>query len=106
MRSIRNRRLRTPIAMLAWGAVLTVAVGHGGVGGAIAVAVVCVAAAVYYYGAGGQDSDYGALIGARADERQVLIRMRARALSALVMAAVAVTGVVVTTTLGFGHLPG
>jgi hypothetical protein len=101
MKSIRNRRLRTPIVMLAWGAVLAVAVaiGDGGVGGAIGVAVVCIAAAVYYYGAGGQDSDYGALIGERADERQALIRTRAQALAGTAMAAVALAGAVVELAL-------
>jgi hypothetical protein len=106
MKSIRNRRLRTPIAMLAWGAVLAaaVAIGHGGAGGVIAGAVVCIAAAVYYYRAGGQDSDYGALIGDRADERQALIRTRARALAGTVMAAAALAGAVVELALrGAGH---
>ena len=81
MTSIRGR-LRAPVTLLVAGAVVAVAAGLGqGWGAAIAVAVVMAAGAVFYYGAGGRDSDFGALIGDRADERQALIRTRARALS-------------------------
>ncbi len=105
MKSIRNRRLRVPIAMLAWGAVLAAAAGIGqGWGAAIAVAVVMIAAAVYYYTAGGRDSDYGALIGDRADERQALIHTRAEALSGTAVYAAAVIGAIVALALrGPGH---
>lgn len=100
MKSIRNPRLRAPVMMLAAGAVLAVAAGIGqGWGAAIAVAVVTIAAAVFYYGAGGRDSDYGALIGDRADERQALIKTRAEALSGTAICAAAVIGAIVALAL-------
>jgi hypothetical protein len=86
MTSIRNRRLRAPTMMLAAGTVVAVAVGIGqGWGAATTMAVVMIFAAVFYYGAGGRDSGFGALIGGRADERQALIRTRARAHSRTVV---------------------
>ena len=91
--------------MLASGAVLAVVGGIGqGWGAAIAVMVVTIAAAVFYYGAGGRDSDYGALVGDRADERQALIKTRAEALSGTAVYAAAVIGAVVALALrGPGH---
>jgi hypothetical protein len=104
MNSIRGR-LRAPIAMLASGAVLAVVGGIGqGRGAAIGVLAVMIAAAVFYYGAGGRDSDYGALIGDRADERQALIKTQAEALSGTAVYAAAVIGAVVALALrGPGH---
>ena len=104
MNSIRGR-LRAPIAMLASGAVLVVVGGIGqGWGAAIAVMAVTIAAAVFYYGVGGRDSDYGALIGDRADERQALIKTQAEALSGAAVYAAAVIGAVVALALrGPGH---
>ena len=105
MTSIRNRRLRRPAGMLAAGAVLAAATGVGqGWGAAIAVMVVAMAAAVFYYGAGGRDSDCGALVGGRADERQALIRTRAQAQAGTVVYAAAVIGAIVALALrGPGH---
>jgi hypothetical protein len=104
MRSIKGR-LRAPIAMLAAGAVLAVVGGIGqGWAAAAGVAVVTIAAAVFYYGAGGRDSDYGALIGYRADERQALIKKQAEALSGTAVYAAAVIGAAVALALrGPGH---
>jgi len=104
MKSIRGR-LRAPIAMLASGAVLAVVGGIGqGWGAAVGVMVVAIAAAVFYYGVGGRDSDYGALIGDRADERQALIKTEAEALSGTATYAAAVIGAVVALALrGPGH---
>jgi len=48
----------------------------------------------------GRAGGFGALIGGRADERQALIRTRARALSGYAMAAAAVTCAVVEVALG------
>jgi hypothetical protein len=68
------------------------------------MAVMTVAGAALYYRAGGVDSDYGALFGGRADERQGLICTRARALSGTVVYAVAVIGAIVVLALrGPGH---
>jgi hypothetical protein len=104
MNSIRGR-LRAPIAMLASGAVLAVVGGIGqGWDAAIAVMAVTIAAAVFYYGVGGRDSDYGALIGDRADERQALFKTQAEALSGTAVYAAAVIGAVVALALrGPGH---
>ena len=105
MKSIKNRRLRAPVAMLATGAVLAVVSGISqGWGSAIGVMVVAIAAAVYYYAAGRRDSDWGALIGDRADERQALINTRAEALSGTAVYAAAVIGAIVALALrGPGH---
>jgi hypothetical protein len=98
-------RLRTPVTILVGGAVVAVAEGIGqGWGALIAQAVVAVAGAAIFYRAGGVDSDYGALIGDRADERQGRIKMRARALSGTVVYAAAVIGAIVVLALrGPGH---
>jgi hypothetical protein len=104
MTRIRGRR-RAPATMLAGGGALAVAAGLGqGWSAAIAVVVVAIAGAAFNYGAGGRDSDYGALIGDRADERQALIRTRAQALSGTAVYAVAVIGaIVVLAVRGPGH---
>jgi hypothetical protein len=82
MKSTWNRRLTTPAIMIIFGAGLTAAVGVSeGWKAAIPVAVVAVVAAIGYYIWGGRDSDMGAMIGARVDERQSLIRMRAQSLA-------------------------
>jgi hypothetical protein len=106
MTSTTNRRLRAPATMLAAGAVVAAVAGIGqglGAATAVALAVVMTAAAVFSYRAGGRDSDYGALIGGRADERQALIRTRARAQSRTVMTAAAVIGVLIEIALGYDH---
>jgi hypothetical protein len=107
MTSVRGRR-RATVGMLAACAVLAAAAGVGqGWGAAIAVAVAATAAAVFFYGAGGRDSDHGALIGDRADERQALVKTRAEALSGTAVYAAAVIGAVVALALrGPGHWDG
>lgn len=60
--------------------------------------VVAVGTVTYLWG--GRACGFGALIGGRADERQAQIRTRARALSAIAMAAATVIGVLVEVALG------
>ena len=79
MTSIRNRRLRVPLLLLANGAAFAAADAIGG--DAVASAVLTIPVAAGWYAWNGRDSDYGALAGGWADERQALIRTRARALS-------------------------
>lgn len=104
MTSIKGR-LRAPTMILAAGAALAVVGGISqGWGSAISLMVVAIAAAVYSYAAGRRDSDWGALIGDRADERQALINTRAEALSGTAVYAAAVIGAIVALALnGPGH---
>jgi hypothetical protein len=60
--------------------------------------VVVVGTVTYVWG--GRACGFGALIGGRADERQALIRTRARALAGYTMAAATVIGVLVQIALG------
>lgn len=88
-RSIRPR-LRTPLKMIAGGLVtiaITVAV-YGWVTVAVLGPIVVIAAAGYYLW-GGRDSDVGALIGHKADERQVNLQLKMQALVGKVMSVAA-----------------
>jgi hypothetical protein len=89
--------LGTAIALGSW-------IGHGWKA-AIGVELVTLVAACGYFVLGGRDSDLGALFGARADERQASVGMRATALSGNAMAVVAVGGVVVGTAVGSSAWP-
>ena len=92
MKSTRRGRLIAPAMTIIGGTGLAAAVAAAqGWEAAIPVAVIAVAGAIGYYAWGGRDSDMGAMLGQRVDERQSLLRMRAQALAAV---AVAVTGVV------------
>jgi hypothetical protein len=62
--------------------------------------VLAVVGTVSYWWAG-RASGFGVLIGGRADERQALIRARARSRNAMI--ATAVIGVLIEVTLGFDH---
>ena len=106
MRSIGTRRWRVVVIMLAGNGAFVVAdaIGKGG-GAAIVQAVWTVAVAVGFYVWSGRDSDFAAmLIGGLPDERQALIRTRARALGGTAMYAAAVIGTVAVLALrGPGH---
>ena len=89
-RSIRPR-LQTPLKMIAGGlvtAAIAVAI-YGWVAGAVLAPVALVAAAGYYLW-GGRDSDMGALIGHKADERQASLQLKMQALVGKVMSLAAV----------------
>ncbi len=100
MMGTRHSRLRAPANMIIGGAVITAAVAAGyGWGAAIPCAVIAVVAAIGYYVLGGRDSDIGAMYGARVDERQDLLRMKARSFAAQAVGAVVLVGTVVTVAL-------
>jgi hypothetical protein len=92
-------RLRKPLLRGMAGLVLA---GAWAIGGgpaqwlAIVIAIVAVGYAVGWYVWAGEDSDEGALLGSRADERQKLVGQKARALAGVVAMAAAYTGLVIT----------
>jgi hypothetical protein len=74
-------RLRAPAGLAAGGTVIAaVMLASQGWGAAIPIEVVFAALAVGYYIWGGKDTDLGAVIGSRADERQASLQMRVTAL--------------------------
>jgi hypothetical protein len=88
----RNRALLVAALVLAWFSAFAAvaAIGQGWIA-AVPLAVAAIPMAIVYYMWGGRDSDFAALLpGTRADERQALIRTRARALAGTTMYAVAV----------------
>jgi len=93
-------RLRSPAVMAVGGTVIAgaSALGSGWPAG-VAVEVVTVAACAAYWVVGGRDTDVGAIIGSRPDERQTSVAMRASALAASVMAGVALVGFAVAVAL-------
>ena len=100
MTSIRNPRLRVPLLLLANGGAVAAINAVGGQGGtAVQAAVLTIPVAAGWYAWSGRDSDYGALAGRRADERQALIRTRARALSGTATYAAAAIGLLAATAL-------
>lgn len=100
MSTRQRRRLRAPAFTAAAGLVLAVAVGVAVRWAAAApVAAIAAAAAVVYYWVGGTDTEIGAMVGARADERQTSVRLRARALAGGVMLVVGAVGGVVAAAL-------
>jgi hypothetical protein len=97
----RNRAVLIAALVLAWfGAFAALAAIGQGWGAAVPLAVAAIPMAFVYYVWGGRDSDFAALLtGAPADERQALIRTRARALAGTVMYAIAVFGGIAALTL-------
>jgi hypothetical protein len=66
---------------------------------AIVIAIVAIGNAVGWYVSAGNDSDDGALLGSRADERQKLVGQQARALAGVVAMAAAYTGLVIAVAV-------
>jgi hypothetical protein len=84
-------RLRAPAGLAVGGTVIAAALlASQGWAAAIPVEVVFVALATGYYVWGGKDTDLGAVIGSRADERQASMQMRVTALQGKVMTAAAI----------------
>jgi hypothetical protein len=100
MTSTKQQRLTAPAVVLVGGTIIAaaIAIGHGWPNAGFAEAIAIVLAAGYYLLAG-SDSDLGAVYGNRADERQVLVVMRASHISMLLMLAIAFVGVVITVAL-------
>jgi hypothetical protein len=85
MRFLRPR-LRVPAAVAVLGTAATTAVVIGqGWAPAIYVEIAWIALAAGYYAWGGRDTDRGALMGSRADERQASLQMKVTAFQGKVM---------------------
>jgi hypothetical protein len=81
-------RLRAPVSMLVGGAVITaIVVPAHGWGTLATLAPLTVVLAVGWYLSGGRDSDFGALMRDKADERQAYRRLKTQALVGIVMSA-------------------
>jgi hypothetical protein len=95
--SFLRPRLRIPAQMVVLGAVLAIIFGlTQGWGAAVTLMVSFLALAAGYYVWGAKDTDAGAIIGSRADERQASLQMKVTALQGKVMtAAAAITYLVV-----------
>jgi len=92
-------RLRRPLLRGIAGLVLAAAWAIGGGPArwlAIVIAITIAGYAIGLYVSAGQDTDEGALLGSRADERQKLVGQKAHALSGKIALAAAYTGLVIT----------
>jgi hypothetical protein len=100
MNNAKHGRLAAPTMMIIAGAGLTAATAAAqGWEAAIPIAALAVIAAVGYYVWGGRDSDLGAMLGSRVDERQILIRARAQSLAGVAGAAAGLVGYTVAVAL-------
>jgi len=100
MKSANPGRLAAPAIMIIGGTGLAAAVAVGqGWEAAVPAEALAVVAAIGYYVWGGRDSDFGAMIGRRVDERQSLLRMRAQSLALLAGTIAALVGYMVAVAL-------
>jgi len=82
----KNHALLTPAIAVGTGSTVAVAAGiHQGWGYALAVEAVVVGWAAMLYGIAQEDSDMGAVLGQRDDERQQLVALKAARFSHLVV---------------------
>ncbi len=97
----KSPRLVVPTVMAVAGTAIALGtwIGSGWVA-ALGVELVTVLVTLGYYAIGSRDSDLGALIGSRPDERQASIGMRSAALSGVTLVAVALGGLVIATAMG------
>ena len=81
-----RRKLWAPVLAGVAGTAISLALGlgHAQFGAVVIGEAVTVIAVVVMYVASAQDSDVGAVLGRRADERQVLVRLKASRVSAVV----------------------
>jgi hypothetical protein len=99
-------RLRVPAVMAGLGTAIAVgSLAGSGWSAALAVEAVTVVATIGYYAWGGRESDVGALVGSRPDERQVSVGLRASALAGIIMSYAAVFGFVIETARGRSAWP-
>lgn len=89
----KHRRLWTPAVAVVAGTAIAIAVGiHQSWWSALASELVALGWAVSLYVIGGKDTDIGAAIGASADERQELVKLRAARLCLAVVVIAIVAG--------------
>ncbi len=101
MISTKHPRLVVPAVMAALGTVVALASWIGtGWGAGAAVELVTIVATIGYLVLGGRDTDVGALLGSRPDERQASVGLRATALAGLVLGVVALAGLVIAAAVG------
>jgi hypothetical protein len=98
--TFQRRRLRAPVFTAACGLALSigVVVAAGWIAAAPVAAITAVSAIAYYW-LGGTDTDVGALIGSRADERQSTVRLWVRAFAGASLLALGTIGAVVSAAL-------
>jgi hypothetical protein len=100
MKSARRGRLAAPAIMIIFGTGLAAAAAAAqGWEAAIPTEAITVIAAIGYYIWGGRDSDMGAMLGSRADERQSLLRMQAQALAGVAGVIAGLAGYMVAVAL-------
>jgi hypothetical protein len=87
-------RLRAPLSILAGGAVIAAVVPAHGWKPLLGLGLFTVICAAGWYLAGGRDSDFGALMGDKADERQAYRRLKVQAL----------VGIVTSVAVGVAYL--
>ena len=99
MRFLRPR-LRVPVAVAVLGTAATTAVAISqGLAAAVYVELAWIALAVGYYAWAGKDTDVGAVLGSRADERQASVEMKVTALQGKVMTAAAVVAFLIAVAV-------
>jgi hypothetical protein len=101
MTGLVSRRLRAPLVVGGVGTALAIGVyAVAGWAAAVPVVVAAAAPAGFYYWLSGTDTDVGALIGARPDERQRLVRLWVRSFAGVVLFVLAAAGAVVSAAAG------
>ena len=103
----KRHRLWTPMLAGVGGTAISLAVGLGHhYWGAIVIGeAVTVIAVVILYVASANDSDVGAVLGHRADERQVLVRLKASRVSAVVGVVTSVVACVIAAAMDATYWP-
>lgn len=103
----RHPRLWAPVLAGAIGSAVSLAIGFGqGQPAAIVIGLsVTALVVVVFYVVSGQDSDVGAVLGSRPDERQALVRLKAARLSSAVAVLAAVLACVIAAALGTTYWP-
>lgn len=101
MTSTFRARFRVPISIAAGGSLIAAAeaIGHGWVN-AIGVEIFALIVAYGMFLVGGTDGDAGALMGARLDERQRVVALRAQTLAFRVMYVIAYIGLAIMIARG------
>jgi hypothetical protein len=106
MNQTKRQRLRVPMVMAVAGSTIAaVTILHSGLWSAGLVEAFTAAATLVYYRLGERDTDAGALVGSRIDERQEGTGLRATALAGQALAAVAFGGFVLQTARGRDSSP-